>query len=61
MIAELRVARVPSDVVGSVAPDLVPLIGAYEAELAEAGLADWPDVLMLATEAAGALAPTGTA
>ena len=57
VIAELRVARVPSDVVGSVAPDLVPLIGAYEAELAEAGLADWPDVLMLATEAAGCAGP----
>ena len=57
VIAELRVARVPSDVVGSVAPDLVPLIGAYEAELAEAGLADWPDVLMLATEAAGRAGP----
>jgi hypothetical protein len=53
VIAELRVARVPSDAVGSVAPDLVPLIGTYEAELAEAGLADWSDVLVLATEAAG--------
>ena len=57
VIAELRVARVPSDVVGSVALDLVPLIGAYEAELAEAGLADWPDVLMLATEAVGRAGP----
>src|SRR5262245_17377163 len=57
VIAELRVARVPSDAVGSVALDLVPLIAAYEAELAEAGLADWPDVLMLATEAAGRAGP----
>src|SRR5207244_1982326 len=45
VIAELRLARVPSDVVGNVAPDLVPLIGAYDADLAEAGLIDWPGVL----------------
>ena len=35
----------------------MPLIGAYEAELAEAGLTDWPGVLMLATEAAGRAGP----
>ena len=52
VIAELRLARLPSDAIDSVAPDLVPLIGAYEAELAEAGLTDWPGVLALATEAA---------
>ena len=57
VIAELRLARLPSDAVGSVAPDLVPLIGAYEAELAEAGLTDWPGVLALATEAASRAGP----
>ena len=57
VIAELRLARLPPDAVGSVAPDLVPLIGAYEAELAEAGLTDWPGVLALATEAAGRAGP----
>ncbi|MCL2430730.1 MAG: PD-(D/E)XK nuclease family protein, partial [Alphaproteobacteria bacterium] len=34
-------------------PDLLPLIAAYETELAKAGVTDWPGVLALATEAAG--------
>ena len=37
------------------APDLKPLIEAYEIELKEAGLTDWPGVLALATEAASAV------
>jgi ATP-dependent helicase/nuclease subunit B len=52
VIAELRLARLPSDAIDSVIPDLGLLIGAYEAELAEASLTDWPGVLALATEAA---------
>ena len=52
VIAELRLARLPSDAIDSVVPDLGLLIGAYEAELAEASLTDWPGVLALATEAA---------
>jgi ATP-dependent helicase/nuclease subunit B len=54
VIAELRLARLPPDAVGGVARDLVPLIGAYETELDEARLTDWPGVLALATEAASA-------
>ena len=56
VIAELRLARLPPDAISKVAPDLVPLIGAYEVELEEAGLTDWPGVLALATEAASAAA-----
>jgi ATP-dependent helicase/nuclease subunit B len=52
VIAELRLARLAPEAVGSVAPDLMRMITAYEAELAESGLTDWPGVLMLATEAA---------
>lgn len=52
VIAELRLAKSSSDAIGSVAPDLGLLIGAYEAELAEASSTDWPGVLALATEAA---------
>jgi hypothetical protein len=50
-IAELRLARLPPDAVGGVAPDLVPIIIAYEAELTEARLTDWSGVLAFATEA----------
>jgi ATP-dependent helicase/nuclease subunit B len=52
VIAELRLAKSPPDAISSVASDLGLLIGAYEAELAEASLTDWPGVLALATEAA---------
>jgi ATP-dependent helicase/nuclease subunit B len=51
VINEVRLARLLPDSVGGVAPDLVPVITAYEAELTEAGLTDWPGVLALATEA----------
>jgi ATP-dependent helicase/nuclease subunit B len=52
VIAEIRLAKLPSDAIDSVIPDLGLLIGAYEAELAEASLTDWAGVLALATEAA---------
>jgi hypothetical protein len=42
----------PADAASKVAPDLVLLIEAYDAELADAGLTDWPGVLAIATEAA---------
>ena len=51
VIAELRLARVSLDAIGASAPDLEPLIGAFETELKEAGLTDWPGVLSLASEA----------
>jgi len=52
VVAELRLARLTSDAISKVAPDLMQLTEAYEAALAEAELADWPSVLNLATEAA---------
>jgi ATP-dependent helicase/nuclease subunit B len=55
VITELRLARIPHDAIGACAPDLEPLIEAYEVELKEAGLTDWPGVLSLASEAAGAV------
>ena len=55
-LEELRLARLPPDAVGAVAPDLVPLIGALENELNGEGLTDWSGVLALATES---MADTG--
>ena len=51
VIAELRLAKLTCDAISKAAPDLVPLIEAYEAALAEAGLTDWPGVLAFATDA----------
>ena len=51
-ISELRLAKLTSDAITKVAPDLVVLSEAYEAALEEAGLTDWSGVLALATEAA---------
>jgi ATP-dependent helicase/nuclease subunit B len=53
VIAELRSARVRSDVVKGVSPDLVTLIEAYERELADGSFCDWSGVLQLATDAIG--------
>jgi ATP-dependent helicase/nuclease subunit B len=50
VIAELRSARLRPDAVKRVAPDLVPIIHAYERELADGSFSDWPGVLGLATE-----------
>jgi hypothetical protein len=52
VIAELRLGSVTSGAISKVAPDLMRLMEAYEASLAEAELADWPGVLNLATETA---------
>jgi ATP-dependent helicase/nuclease subunit B len=52
VITELRLARIARDAIGADAPDLEPLIEAYEVELKEACLTDWPGVLALASEAA---------
>jgi ATP-dependent helicase/nuclease subunit B len=54
VIGEFRLARLRADRVAGVAPDLALLTGAFETELAQAALIDWPGVLALATEAAGA-------
>ena len=48
VITELRLARLSPDDVASVAPDVAPLLAAYEAELAEMGLTDWAGMLALA-------------
>jgi ATP-dependent helicase/nuclease subunit B len=55
VIAEPRLARISRRAIAACAPDLERLTEAYEAELKEAGLADWPGVLTLASEAAGAV------
>ena len=55
VIAELRLARISPDAIAGSAPDLEPLTSAYEVELKEAGLTDWPGVLALASEAASAV------
>ena len=52
VITELRLARISLDAIGACAPDLERLIGAFETELKEAGVTDWPGVLSLASEAA---------
>jgi ATP-dependent helicase/nuclease subunit B len=55
VITELRLARILRDAIGASAPELEPLIDAYEVEQKEAGLTDWPGVLALASEAASAV------
>jgi ATP-dependent helicase/nuclease subunit B len=55
VVAELRLARISRDAIAAWAPDLEPLTEAYEAELKQAGLTDWPGVLALASEAASAI------
>ena len=52
VIAELRLASLTSGAISKVAPDLMRLMEAYEAGLAEAELTDWPGVLNVATETA---------
>jgi RecB family exonuclease len=51
VILELRLANVTPEAVRATAPDLAPLMEAYQIELEAAGLIDWPSVLMLATRA----------
>jgi RecB family exonuclease len=52
VIGELRLARVGRDRLNGAAPDLAPLMAAYEAELSAAGLTDWAGVLEVAASAA---------
>ena len=54
VIAELRLAKLRSDALHGVAPDLMRIIGAYEDELAARDFSDWPLVLALGTEAISA-------
>jgi ATP-dependent helicase/nuclease subunit B len=54
VIAELRAAQLPSAAVENVAPDLVPLIRAYERELTRGNFSDWAGVLQLATDSMSA-------
>ena len=51
VIAELRLARLAPEAVGRSAPDLAPLISAFDVELKESGLTDWAGVLAVASEA----------
>ena len=50
VITELRLADVASETISAQAPDLAPLVDAFEAEFRRASLIDWPGVLMLATK-----------
>src|SRR5215471_4096065 len=52
VITELRLEEIEPDAVAHVAPDLRPLLQAYERELGEHGFTDWPAVLRLAASAA---------
>jgi len=51
VITELRLEQIASDALRATAPNLNPLLQAYEAELAERGFSDWPGVLYLAATA----------
>ena len=48
-LAELRMARVERDALAATSPDLVALADAYEAELANTGLADRAEIFRIAT------------
>src|SRR3984893_9600872 len=50
VLTELRLAQLSSEALATVTPDVSPLLAAYEAELAELALADWPKILALAAE-----------
>ena len=52
VLNELRLAQVPASGLGPAAAELRPLFETYDAELADAGLTDWPGVLAAATAAA---------
>jgi RecB family exonuclease len=55
VISELRLARLSPEAVVRYAPDLAPLLDAFELELKESCLTDWPGVLALASEATSAV------
>src|SRR5262249_36118540 len=52
VITELRLEQIEPDALAHVAPDLRPLLQAYEWELAEHGFTDWPGLLRTAASAA---------
>jgi hypothetical protein len=51
VLRELRFAQLSSEALATTAPDVSMLLSAYEAELEELALADWPQILALAAEA----------
>src|SRR6516165_6134989 len=51
VITELRLEQIEPDALAHVAPDLRPLLQAYERELAEHGFIDWPGVIRTAAAA----------
>jgi hypothetical protein len=51
-ISELRLARLSPDDVASVAPDVAPLLAAYEAELVDMHVTDWAGILAIASKGA---------
>jgi hypothetical protein len=50
VLTELRHAQLSSEDLAAATPDVSLLLAAYEAELAELALADWPKILTLAAE-----------
>src|SRR5262249_6538156 len=52
VLTEVRLAAIAPEVLGKVAPDLLILLRAYEAELTEGKLTDWPGTLAIAAETA---------
>jgi hypothetical protein len=52
VVTELRLEQITPDALADVAPDLRPLLQAYEEELADHGFIDWSGVLHLAAAAA---------
>jgi hypothetical protein len=56
-ITELRLAGVAHEALSEIAPDLLRVLGWYEAELHQAKLTDWPGILAIATETAADLSP----
>ena len=50
VLTELRLAQFSSEDLATATPDVALLLAAYEAELAELALADWPKILTLAAE-----------
>ncbi len=52
VLTELRLASLGADVRDKLNPDLLSLLRAYEAELAEGKFIDWPGLLRIAAEIA---------
>jgi ATP-dependent helicase/nuclease subunit B len=50
VLTELRLAQLSAEDLATVTPDVSLLLSAYDAELTELALADWPKMLSLATE-----------